>query len=200
MIAEAVQPLNKAQCEDVRRALPTRMDADRYQLEALVRTHFRGQFITDQQRRWCYYSVWRPDMLPQAIGLHDVAGGLLDGELVRLPRSLDLRQPACFHDLLIEALFHDGVVGLRVPLSRFTTFKERIEELLPRIDFLIAGRMIGPQLENTLKATHKLSNPLVRAHTPSPKPSLNLTPDPDHEDRPQTDHSGLGMTLNSSRG
>lgn len=74
LIAEAVQPLNKAQCEDVRRALPTRMDTDRYQLEALVRTHFRGQLITDQQRRCCFYSVWRPDMLPHAIGLHNVAG------------------------------------------------------------------------------------------------------------------------------
>uniref|UniRef100_UPI003100F117 hypothetical protein n=1 Tax=Neorhizobium sp. EC2-8 TaxID=3129230 RepID=UPI003100F117 len=145
----------------IKSLLSVQMKYERYQLEALLRTHFRGQLLADQQRDWCYYSVWHTDSLPEAVSLKNVAASLYQGKSFALPKEHKIKGAYQFHEVLAGAFYENDSKGIQIKLNELPRFLERIEEITPQIDFLVMGRTIGPLLKGALKNTHSLSKPLV---------------------------------------
>lgn len=156
----------------------------RFQLETLLHTHFRGQTIARSEAQWCFYSIWRPDRVAQAMDLIRVVASLQDERGFVHPSTVSVDGRAReLHELLTDSLLGTSEhTALRIELSDVEEVVEHLAEVHQGINLLIAAP--GPldhELKRTLLKTHKLSPPLFSPanYVPRPRRAVDVNEEKD---------------------
>lgn len=153
------------------------MQREHYQLEALLRTHFRGHVLANSDRRWVYYSIWRKDDLPSVEDIGNIVINLYSRSDFAKPMTYTVKGGVRFHDILADALYSRGEFGLELNINKVDSFIEGLQQTLPQIDFLLAGKKsIDPRVKHALRKTHVLSPPLVKPIFRGVRPSIKDDP------------------------
>lgn len=181
LLSKARLQLLGAECKaadvNIESILKSPMPSEHYQLEALVRTHFRGQMISGLDIPWVFYSAWKKTGLPTIVGLEDVIAKLYSAEQKSFsePTSYKMQDDQPFHRLIPDALFTEREIGLEIRLDQIESAVAELQELRPRLDFILAGLPeIHPELEATIRKTHILSPSLGEPVRRSPDPPAAL--------------------------
>jgi len=157
------------------------MPYEHYQIEALLRAHFRGVSISKRLSRWCFYAIWRRYEEPMAATIQNVATSIHknDNKIGSMLVSMQNKSDSLINIINSSLLIPNSEFGLEIKLGHVPSFLEYINDIENNIDFILYSKEPSAilQLDKKIENTHCVSRGLIPDYIFTPQSK----PDPDSD-------------------